>query len=291
MERQIRYFEMQHERNPRARHFIALADLKRRNGNYGQAIELLRGGLERCPESLSARWLLGLCLLARESFAEAAEQLERVLQLDPDHSLAPEALVRCRRGDVPAVDDDVPGTEDEQTESWAEFDEDIEMPEQVVDAEEAPDMLPPEPETVQEFTADAETVPWDQPDETEPALIEPASPPAGFESPADPPPAAGETALEVAEGPDTEAVPSMFVTRTLADIYLAQGHKDKALRILYQVLEAHPERQDIVARITDLEEDTDASEPGVAGAEDGDGAEDLNRHRFDAWVTDQDRKD
>ncbi|MBC8423486.1 tetratricopeptide repeat protein [bacterium] len=291
MERQIRYFEMQHERNPRARHFIALADLKRRNGKYGQAVELLRGGLARCPESVSARWLLGLCLLAQESFPESAEQLELVLQQDPDHHLAPEALARCRRGDVSAADDGAPETGDEQTEPWAEFDEQAERLEQDVGPGETEDTPPPGPEPAPETPAEAEAVPSAQPDAKVPAAIEPASPVIVDASPADPPALAVESGAEAGEGPDAEAVPSMFVTRTLADIYLAQGHKDKALRILYQVLEAHPEREDIVARITALEAAVDASAAGEAGAEGGDAAaEDLNRHRFDAWVTEQDRE-
>jgi len=228
---------MQHERNPRGRHFIALADLRRRNGDHGTAIGLLRAGLDRCPDSVSARWLLGQCLLARESFDDAAELIGQVLEQDPGHALAAKALERCCRGDVPEVAPE---------------------PEPAVEAA-------PEPEPVVEAAPEPEIAP--QPVAVEAATTEDI-------------PVVAE-----ADAPGADAVPSMFVTRTLADIYLAQGHRDKALRILYQVLEAHPDREDIVTRIKDLEAAADAP----AQSEDA-SPEDLNRSRFDAWVSEQDRE-
>jgi tetratricopeptide (TPR) repeat protein len=83
-------------------------------------------------------------------------------------------------------------------------------------------------------------------------------------------------------------VPAFFLTSTLADIYLAQNHREKALRILYQVLAEHPDRDDIASRITELEtalgenppdkaQDKTADTPIVADSTE-------NRERFDRWL-------
>jgi len=267
---------MQHERNPHSRHFIPLADLTRRTGGNAQAIELLNGGLVRCPDSLSARWLLGLCLLESGERKAASEQLRRVLERDPDHTLAAAALARCgsdegktappaRDAQPPAAAGDTAALDPQRSHT---------LPDN--DAEPVRTVPDPAKGTAHE---PARTVLADQGQTT---VTESAS--------ATP----GTTATELAAGtPSADAVPAMFVTRTLADIYLAQGHKDKALRILYQVLAAHPGREDIVARITELE--AGAETTATRGSATGTGAPDAgadggNRDRFDAWVAGQDRE-
>ena len=267
MQRQLRYFEMQHERNPRSRHFIALADLKRRSGSPASAIDLLNEGLARYPESLSGRWLLGLCLLETGECAAASDQLQKVIERDPDHTLVEEALTRCgESGTTPVASREVETPIDSDDEAEASIPE---AEEPVPDSEAAPEEVKPAPADKADPEV-AETVP-----------VSPgSSPPVSATE--------GSTGISAAD-----TIPEMFVTRTLADIYLEQGHKDKALRILYQVLAAHPEREDIVARIAALEEGTEkttAQESDVgSGVVDSD-TEDRNRSRFDAWVADQDRE-
>jgi len=253
LQRQIRYFEMQCERNPRSRHFLALADLHRRLGDPDLAVEILTDGLARCDDSISARYVLGMCLLETGDASGAGDQFRQVIALDPDHILAGEALARCESPEEDqVVETPLPG------------------PEAEAETETEPETPPEEPAPVP--TTDSETT----------SNVDDESGSEAHETPvvtADPVPAAADTRQD-------DAIPSMFVTRTLADIYLSQGHKDKALRILYQVLAAHPERRDIVASIAELEQgsDPDASKAGATHEESGDDGQESNRRRFDDWV-------
>jgi len=298
---------MQHERNPHSRHFIALADLKRRGGSYTQAIELLYVGLKRYPDCLSAHWLLGLCLLATGEYDKAHTQLQQVLDRDPDHALVGEALARCELRDsmlpesqadklfpAPYVVTDEPLQEEVRITRVDEIAP--EVPEAVPADEVAPEAVEsvpadaPAPHTSESANAD-EAGP-DPAESASASAVDTAQADVVLDTPDTPGTSAAEPATQDKAGsPPAEAIPSMFVTRTLADIYLAQGHQDKALRILYQVLAAHPEREDIVSRITALEEGagTPEARESAPGSETPDGdAEDLNRSRFDAWVDEQD---
>jgi hypothetical protein len=51
-----------------------------------------------------------------------------------------------------------------------------------------------------------------------------------------------------------------LATKTLADIYLAQGYRDKALHVLHRILERQPDRDDIRAKIVSLETATTPDE-------------------------------
>jgi hypothetical protein len=77
-------------------------------------------------------------------------------------------------------------------------------------------------------------------------------------------------------------VPPLFQTRTLADIYLGQGHRQKAISILRRILEVHPERTDIAEEIEALKSGATADVPPSAGAAKAEDS--LDRDRFDAWV-------
>jgi thioredoxin-like negative regulator of GroEL len=50
----------------------------------------------------------------------------------------------------------------------------------------------------------------------------------------------------------TEIKPT-FVTMTIADIYFAQGHKNKALEILNRILDESPDREDVRDKIAKIE--------------------------------------
>jgi tetratricopeptide (TPR) repeat protein len=56
-----------------------------------------------------------------------------------------------------------------------------------------------------------------------------------------------------ASHPDTEAAGGVIPTPTLAEIYLAQGQKERALEVLRQVLEGDPDNDEARARLSDLE--------------------------------------
>ncbi len=125
-----------------------------------------------------------------------------------------------------------------------------------------------------------EVTPDDAAEETAQELEEPAAAEQAEPAPApEPAPPVPET---TAAG---ESGRGVFVTRTLADIYLSQGHQDKALDILYKVLEQHPEREDIVAQIAAVEASSGRDGDAARPARRPDAARDeANRERFDAWL-------
>jgi tetratricopeptide (TPR) repeat protein len=60
--------------------FVQMAESLRLQGQYEEAIKTLKGGLEKAPDSLPARLLLGRCYLEKGMFPEAKEELEIVAQ-------------------------------------------------------------------------------------------------------------------------------------------------------------------------------------------------------------------
>jgi len=80
--------------------FPALAEAHRRAGRPEQAESVARSGLERRPDALAGRVVLGLALLDLGRVDEARAELERVLTSVPDHPLA---LAGLEASDVPAA--------------------------------------------------------------------------------------------------------------------------------------------------------------------------------------------
>src|SRR5919106_4796515 len=83
--------------------FAALAEEYRRAGQYEEAIETCRSGLQRHPAYLSAHVTLGRALLELGRFDEAREELEHVLRAAPENLAAIRGLaeIHHRRGELP----------------------------------------------------------------------------------------------------------------------------------------------------------------------------------------------
>jgi len=98
---------------------------------------------------------------------------------------------------------------------------------------------------------------------------------------------AGEPAREEA-GDEERGERQSFATRTLAEIYLAQGYRDKALTVLRQILARHPDRTDIAAKIGEIEAMPPDAETKPAPARPDPsppaGADSAHRQHFDAWL-------
>jgi len=58
--------------------FVQLAEAYRSQGRYEEAIATCQKGLEKMPDSLRGRLLLGKCYLEKTMFAQAREELEKV---------------------------------------------------------------------------------------------------------------------------------------------------------------------------------------------------------------------
>ena len=63
---------------PDAGVFVPMAESLRLQGHYDEAIATLKGGLEKRPDVLPGRLLLGRCYLEKGMFSEAKEELEWV---------------------------------------------------------------------------------------------------------------------------------------------------------------------------------------------------------------------
>jgi tetratricopeptide (TPR) repeat protein len=88
--------------DPSSRIFLHLAEEYRRMGRSDEAAEVLRQGLERNPQYLSAQVALGRCLLDLGRPQAALATLEQVLERDATHLVAGKLLVEAhlQRGDA-----------------------------------------------------------------------------------------------------------------------------------------------------------------------------------------------
>jgi tetratricopeptide (TPR) repeat protein len=91
------------QRDPASISFAALAEEYRRLGQFREAIDTCRAGLQRHPSYLSARVTLGRALLEIGDYDEAAAELELVLRSAPENLAAIRALaeIHRRRGEMP----------------------------------------------------------------------------------------------------------------------------------------------------------------------------------------------
>jgi len=236
---------MQHERAPSQGFWIPLADLHVRNEQPEEALPLLRNGLDTRPSSLSGSWILARCLGSLGQTDEALAVARDVVRRDPDHREAVRWI-----------------------ETWEAANEVCEAPvsetpvDPVLDHQVADDPI-----------GGAVIEGPEEPVETTPVQDQQPEPDVEPRAKTDNAPPSASVSNET------------FVTRTLADIYLSQGHQDKALQILYQVLASHPEREDIVARIAAIENQNllPAPRPSASTTPRPD-RDEANRDRFESWL-------
>jgi tetratricopeptide (TPR) repeat protein len=90
------------QKDPASIAFAQLAEEYRRAGNYDDAVDVCRAGLERHPSYLSARVTLGRALVELERLDEAEAELHLVLQSAPENLAAIRGMaeIHQRRGDL-----------------------------------------------------------------------------------------------------------------------------------------------------------------------------------------------
>lgn len=197
LNQQIAHFEDRLRLDPDSRAFVPLADLYRRTGQLAHARDLLRNGVARHPQFLTARVALGLVLSELGEAEDAQQVMLGVLERDADNLLALRLMAATAS-------------------SRGEWDDAVALSERLV-------RLSPEDREARELlqTARRRLQAGDDPVPVS-APVEPDSSSRGFESP------------------------------TLAELYLRQGHPDKARVIVERILAADPERADarrVLARI------------------------------------------
>ncbi len=74
--------------NPAGLIFLPLAEIYRNNAMYEEAAELCVKGLSYHPDYISARLFLAKLRLEKNRSAEAAEELKKVTEIDPDNIMA-----------------------------------------------------------------------------------------------------------------------------------------------------------------------------------------------------------
>ncbi|MHB8079844.1 MAG: tetratricopeptide repeat protein [Candidatus Krumholzibacteriia bacterium] len=310
IERQIQFYQRKYELNPHSRAFAPLADLYRKAGRLEEAIEVLEAGLTEHPRYVSALVILARCHVDAGRPAESGEAFARVLALDPDNLVALKSLAEMAL----AADDAARGAAllervvflDPTDEPAAARLEQLRggaapptapapatpgnvlldhnavalAPNGEAVAPVAPDVADvaavPEVAAAPEVTAAPDVA----------AVPEVATVPAEPEAAAAPEPAA----VPVTEPEPASPVPERqsFATRTLAEIYLAQGYREKALTVLREILARHPERDDVAAKIAEIESQPAGSVPAGAPATTIVAAPPLpateNRLHFEAWL-------
>ncbi|MFH1844177.1 MAG: tetratricopeptide repeat protein [bacterium] len=307
----IAFFEQKHALNPHSRVFAPLADLYREDGRYPEAVALLEAGLEEHPRYISALVILGRCLAesgeietaqisfqkvleldpdnlvvlkllaeeaaAQEDWAKATKLLERVVLLDSLDETSAALLARFRdfrqahsggEAAVAEVSIATPAPVVELPEAAAQEPE----AESLIDATE----LEPADETASTTNASAAVLTTEEPAPTR------DSQDGGESISADGPPTVtpgtpiGKKPSSQKRKPPSKRGP-FLATKTLAEIYLAQGYRDRALAVLKEILAQHPERTDIKAKIDELEQELAPRVPGrgVTHAPDSDGGDET----------------
>jgi len=80
------------QEDPTSRVFAPLAEAYRRLGRVDEAIEICQEGLEHHPDFHGGRVALAKCFLDKRRYAEAKQELERVVQSVPENLLAQRLL-------------------------------------------------------------------------------------------------------------------------------------------------------------------------------------------------------
>jgi tetratricopeptide (TPR) repeat protein len=88
MSEELKNLVERYKKAPESRLFAPLADAYRKNGEIDEAIELCEKGLERFPDYVSARVILGKCFYDKGATERARDEFNRVLKADPDNMVA-----------------------------------------------------------------------------------------------------------------------------------------------------------------------------------------------------------
>jgi tetratricopeptide (TPR) repeat protein len=94
---QIQKLKEKVDKDPKSTLFVPLAEEYRKAGQVEEAIEVLKAGIERQPNYMSARVSLGKIYLVQNMKEEAREEFERVVKAIPDNLFAQKKLAEIYR--------------------------------------------------------------------------------------------------------------------------------------------------------------------------------------------------
>ncbi len=195
--------------------FVQTAESLRLQGQYEEAIETLKGGLEKRPDALPARLLLGRCYLEKGMFTEAKEELEFVARgIDeclPVYKMLSQVYLQEK-----------------------DVDKALEVLRKTLYFQTAEEAVSKKVTPLELGLLHRSSHP---PFVTPPSFVTPpAAPPVA--PPAPPQEQAGEERGVKGEEQEAKAA---IQTDTLAEIYLKQGHMDRALSVYQEILSREPE--------------------------------------------------
>ena len=208
-----------------SRFFIEKAESLRLQGLYEKAIDTLRNGLGKMPDALPGRLLLGRCFLEKGMIPEAREELETVAkgieECLPVYKMLSEVYLQEK-----------------------EVDKALEVLRQNMYFQAAEEAVSKKMTPLERDLLHRDSHP---PFATPPFFgIPPAPPAASAGSPRKP---ARESRRVQEEDPGAKAV---IQTDTLAEIYIKQGHLDRALSVYQEILARDPENTAIRGKCESL---------------------------------------
>lgn len=242
LQRELARLLERHRERPEGRAFAPLADCHRKLGQFDQALELLREGLQRHPDYNAARVILGKLHQDTEQLEDAKVAYSTALELDPYNLVARRQIAGlCEQLGDPAA----------AREHWQQL---LLNDPAADDAEQAlarlavvPEETTPEPEEpprrdVAVLQASLE------PDDEEAAEVEPSA-----AAPSEGDRAGGSGESQPAPPPVAVSTPEGIVTVTLARIYRAQGFAARALEIYEELrrVSPHPEFEQAISELRD----------------------------------------
>jgi hypothetical protein len=213
--------------------FVRSAETLRLQGKYDEAIQACKEGLEEMPDALPGRLLLGRCYLEKGMIAEARRELEMVAQVVeeclPVYKLL--SKVYLEEKDVDKALEGLRKT--------------LYFP--APEEGKSPKVTPLEMGLLHRGSRP------------------PFSTPPPFQKPAQPsqPPAPEEKPEEREE--EEEASQPPIPTDTLADIYLKQGHLDRALGVYQDILDKDPQNAGVKEKYEALRKRIDKVQKAEAG--------------------------
>lgn len=238
------------QRNPKSLIFVALADTYRAQSLPLQALEILDEGLVHHPHNMSAILARGKCLFDLRRYADAMAEVKKVLQANPENLRAykflAEIYVRLgqRRAAIRSLAKVV-----------SLFPQDLEAVRSLKELENLEFGTNVPPETVMRVSTDF--APVGKIEEFQVGSFSDSMAAIGVSAPVE-----KVEAIEVAEVAvaDDDSEPA-FATRTIAELYLRQGLKAKAKKVIKKILANDPTHQWAREALQDLGTDGIVARP------------------------------
>lgn len=239
------------QRNPRSLVFVSLAELYRAEGLPHQALEILEEGLGHHPGLASAVLSKARCLFDLRRFAEASVVCREILRSNPDnikaHKLLADIFVRLgqRKAAIRSLTRVVTlFPQDREAVKALEELENLEVglivPTERIHARASVDTAPRPPGRISDFQVGSIS-------ESIAAIPADAKPPM--------PETVEIPVRAVAPAEEDDGVEPTFATRTIAELYLRQGLRQKAAKVLRKILLEEPANQWARETLQDLGSD------------------------------------